>query len=399
MNVLFLSTWFPYPPNQGSKTRAFHMLRSVAREHQIALISFEDTSIDPSWLDRLGDLCSVIETVPRQPFEQSAWGWHFGWLSHRPRATVGSYSKKMGETVGRLYARWKPDLVIALTFVMAPYAIQLPVRTKIVDVDNLLSIMLAEETRFANSGLERLRRKLAAWKMRRYERQIYRPFDLCLMASEHDAQRAESILGMSADRVGVFRNGADLSVLSPNGWRRTPDTLVFNGSLKYKPNLDAMSYFVAEILPRIQADRPGVTLTITGSTRGVPLGGLSSAPGVHFSGYVEDIRPLVGGSTLCVVPLRQGAGTRLKILEAMALGTPVVSTSKGAEGLRAKAGIHLEIANTPSTFADATLKLLSDPRRRSAMAEHGLALVRQLYDWEMIERDFCRTVNSLVEAR
>lgn len=399
MNVLFLSTWFPYPPNQGSKTRAFHMLRSVAQEHQVALVSFEDTTIEPAWRAQLHELCSVIETVPRLPFDQSAWGARLGWLSPRPRATIGSYSPEMGETVSRLQASWEPELVISLTFVMAPYALSLPVRTKVVDADNLLCIMLEEETRFAGNGLERLRRKMAAWKMRRYERQIYRPFDLCLMTSEYDARRAASVLGMSADRIGVFRNGADLGSLSPNGWPQTADTLVFNGSLRYMPNLDAMRYFIDEILPRIQASRPGVTLTITGSTHGVNLGGLSGAAGVRFSGYVEDIRPLVGGSSLCVVPLRHGAGTRLKILEAMALGTPVVTTTKGAEGLQVKPGDHLEIADTPSAFAEAVLKLLADSGRRRTMAARALALVREVYDWKKIERDFGRKIGSLVETR
>jgi glycosyltransferase involved in cell wall biosynthesis len=160
-----------------------------------------------------------------------------------------------------------------------------------------------------------------------------------------------------------------------------------------------MQYFLAEIYPLIKQQIPDVILTITGSTKGVDLDGLRLDESVHLTGYVDDVRQPVARSAVCVVPIQQGGGTRLKILEAMALGTPVVATSKGAEGLDMIDGEHLLIADAPDAFAEAVVNVLRDTELRRRLATHARALVEARYDWGPIGQQFVELVEEVTATR
>jgi glycosyltransferase involved in cell wall biosynthesis len=162
-----------------------------------------------------------------------------------------------------------------------------------------------------------------------------------------------------------------------------PESLVFPGALTYKANLWAVEFFLAQVFPAVKAQRPGVKLYITGRTDGVPVDDLPLQDGVIFTGYLDDVRPRVACSPVCVVPMTVGGGTRLKILEAMALGTPVVSTSKGAEGLDVVHGQDILIADDAGDFARAVLSLLQDRDLRTKLAINGRRLVEERHSWQI----------------
>ena len=164
-------------------------------------------------------------------------------------------------------------------------------------------------------------------------------------------------MGVPAGRISVVPNGADALDLARPLASQEPDTAVYSGALSFSANYDAVRWLLAEIWPIVVRARPGARLVITGSTAGVDLSTLPSVPGVVFSGFVDDIKTLVATRAACVVPLRTGGGTRLKVLEALALGTPVVSTSKGGEGLDVQNGWHVLIADSPDAFAAAIVKV------------------------------------------
>jgi len=395
MKILFLSTWFPYPPDQGSKIRAYHLLRSLARHHDVALISFEDQPLQPAWIDHVGQLCAQLEIVRRKPFadlESNRWQ---GVFSKLPRAVVAGYSPEMEARVRQVGSAWKPEVVVALTFVTAPYVRQVPAARHVVDVDNLTARMLGEAYRQETRWAARLRRYLAYRKFRAYESGLFGDFDLCLVTSRRDAERLAAEIAGGTDRIEVVPNGVDLEYNRPTGDPRRPTQLVFTGALTYEPNLDAMRYFLERIFPQVLAEEDSARLVITGRTGGATLP--TSNGHVTLTGYLEDIRPAVAGSAASVVPLRKGAGTRLKILEAMALGTPVVSTTKGAEGLELDPGIHLLIADAPGHFARETIRLLRQPDLGRELAERAYARIRQTYDWADIGNAFRSRVESLVE--
>jgi glycosyltransferase involved in cell wall biosynthesis len=396
MRILFLSTWFPYPPYQGSKIRAFHLLKALASKHDVALVSFEDADLQPEWKEYIGQFCPVIETLPRKPFAASRVKTWLGWLSPQPSAVVAIHSPEMGELVRQVAGEWQPDCVVALTFVTAPYALEIAGVPKVLDIDNVMARMLFETIPMAAGLPDRFRRWLAYLKFARYEKRIYPQFDRCLVVTESDREGVRRWVPLTPEQVWVVSNGVDITFLQPGMAKPAPKTLVFNGALSYNANYDAMDYFLREIFPIVLREVPEARLKITGSTAGVDLTRLALNGSVQFTGYLEDIRPTVAGSWACVVPLRLGGGTRLKILEAMALGTPVVSTFKGAEGLEVKDGQHLLLADTAETFAAQVVRLLNSAGLREDLARNGSQLAAQRYDWSQIEQHFNACVESLI---
>jgi glycosyltransferase involved in cell wall biosynthesis len=168
--------------------------------------------------------------------------------------------------------------------------------------------------------------------------------------------------------------------------------LIFTGTLSYFANLEGIRWFLSEVYPIVQSQLPAVKLIITGKNDGVSL---PTADNVTLTGFVEDVRPLIASARVSLAPLLVGGGTRLKILEAMALGTPVVATTKGAEGLRAVDGEHLLIADTPAQFADAVIRLLQNGKISQKLADNSCRLVRQQYDWSVIMPDFIKLIEEV----
>jgi glycosyltransferase involved in cell wall biosynthesis len=201
-------------------------------------------------------------------------------------------------------------------------------------------------------------------------------------------------------RVLVVPNGVSAELLAAPALPRDPDTLVMVGTMRYAPNVDGALWFTREILPRVAAVAPAVRLFLVGDDR---LGLLKSAHDgvrVFVTGRVEDVASYVSRATLSVVPLRVAGGTRIKILESMALGTPVVSTTIGAEGLDVVPGRHLGVADTPDRIAAAIVDLLRDEPRRRALAEAGRRLVAERYTWDTVGRSLRDMISEwLTEQR
>ena len=182
----------------------------------------------------------------------------------------------------------------------------------------------------------------------------------------------------------VVPNGADIDFYHTVYKNPEVNRLVYNGALTYKPNYDAIDYFLRYIFPLIREKVSDAKLIVTGGTNGVPINSLQINDHVTFTGYLKDIRQVVADSWACIVPLKTGGGTRIKILEAMALGTPVISTSKGAEGLDVESDHHILIAETPGDFANQTVRLLSDQELRNKLALNAAQLVQEKYNWSKI---------------
>jgi glycosyltransferase involved in cell wall biosynthesis len=394
MRVLVVSTWFPYPPSTGAKSRAHHLLRVLGERHEVALISFADTPIEPEWIDRVRRLCGHVEVVERPPFHQDRLRGILGFLSPRPRAVVATDSSEMRARVARLADAWRPTHVMALTAATAPYVLDLPARLRpraSLDVDNLMTRALYDEYRRA-AGPRRLRRWAAWRKFQRYERRLIRRFDVALLLSQDDVDIVRPFVAGRGVRLAIVPNGVDVAHHRPGLVEPDRHRLVFNGSLTYEPNRDAMEFFVAEVLPTIRARVPELRLVITGAREPSFLDGRPPPPGVELTGHLADVRPAVAGSWACVVPLRLGGGTRVKILEAMALGTPVVSTRKGAEGLEVRDGVHLLLADSAAELAAQTLRLIESPALRARLAADARRLVEERYDWRAIGTRLCRVI-------
>jgi glycosyltransferase involved in cell wall biosynthesis len=199
----------------------------------------------------------------------------------------------------------------------------------------------------------------------------------------------------------VVENGVDclayrdLATFEKNGGHR----LLYLGLMSYESNIDAVRWFAGEVLPLIRKDYPDTVFTIAGGEPAPEVSRLAEAAGIVVTGFVDDIKPLYRDNDLLVVPLRLGGGSRLKILEAFAAGMPVVSTAKGAEGLRVKDGEQLLLADSPAAMAAAVSRMYSEPEARAALRDGALQLVEECYDWPILARKLADYLSNVAELR
>jgi len=396
MNVLFLSTWFPYPSDNGSKLRVYYFLRALAQAHEVTFISFAFDTARPDTPGNLSAFCTSIHVVPLNPFIENKVGSIHTFLSLRPVASRPILA--MQQLVDDVLRVHNFDIVIASTEMMADYVVQMPSGvSKILEEHNSMTRWMHERYIEQVNFLQQLRCWVSWQKTRYYEAKTFRQFDRVTMVSEQDRTACQS-LPRYRGHVDVVPNGVDCAYNRPDLARVCSNILVYNGALTYSANYDAMRWFLAQIYPEIKVHIPDVSFTITGSVQGVDLAKLPMDDSVHLIGFVDDVRLSVAEAKVCVVPIRQGSGTRLKILEAMALGTPVVSTTKGAEGLEVVNNEHLLLADTPEAFVDAVLRVTRDSNLRERLRRNARALVVQRYDWENIGAQFTALVEETVEG-
>jgi len=395
LNILFLSSWFPYPPDNGSRQRAFYLLQGLALEHRVTLVAFTDEDQSPPRVEGLTNFAREIVPLPRRTFQSQRAAALVGLLSPQPRSLVDTFDAEANRTIQTIAASMSFDAIVAGELSMAVYARMLNHRAKIFDD---VEAGIYADTFLKARGTKRWRNGLTWFKYARYISQLTGDFDALTAVSAREKSLLEQI-GVSATKTHIIPNGVDLKSSLAVSVPVEPQTLIYNGALTYDANLDAMRYFTSQIMPEIRAVEPRVRLKITGRATQVAQNELSDDNAVLFTGYVDDVRPLVAGSAVCVVPLRVGGGTRLKILEAMALGTPVVSTTKGAEGLDLRDGEHLLIADSPQEFAQATLRVLNDPILRRRLTDAASKRVQREYDWRVIQSSFGKLVERVASHK
>jgi glycosyltransferase involved in cell wall biosynthesis len=351
----------------------------------VHLLSFTAEPISPEQVQAMSAYCQRVETVLYKPFQPGSLKAVRGFFSLRPRSVVDTFNPEMQAQVERTIRAYPLDAVVASQLDMAPYAARLPIRVKVFEELELTS--LYEQAGLALNLLHSARARLMWWKHSRYARQMMRCFGGCTVVSPKERELVRKIAPGYA-LLCVIPNGVDVSANVGDFGVPEADTLIYSGALTYHANFDAVAYFLREIWPLIQAERPNTRFAVTGKLEGVPVERLPHLPGVTFTGYLADVRPAVARSWVSVVPLRLGGGTRVKILEAMALGTPVVATSKGVEGLELQAGRDVLVADTPADFAAQVLRLLGEPNLRLTLSRQARQTVAARYDWAAIGHTF-----------
>jgi glycosyltransferase involved in cell wall biosynthesis len=383
MRILCLSAWWPEPADNGSRLRIAHLLRALAQEHEVHLVALSQEPTHGLQRSNIDAQCASVRVVSQRarslrPADRIVSLWR-----SEPASVRMSWNSAFAAHVQERAQTTRPDVVVAFQLGMAPYACRIPQVPRVLE-ELEVAYMLEQYTRQPR-GLRRLRAWLTWAKHRRYMTRLLRNFDLCTVASSQERELAQQLAPRSTDLV-VVPNGADVDGCAGPWDDPEPDTLIYPGALSFSANYDAMTWFVRASFPLIRAARPSVRLLITGKADPELSAGLQAVDGIELTGYVQDVRPVVARSWCEVVPLRIGGGTRLKVLEALALGTPVVATSKGIEGLELEHDRHLLCADTAGDFARATTRLLSQPTLRSNLAAAGRQFVREHYDWRAIGR-------------
>ncbi len=396
MQILFLSGWFPFPPNNGSKLRIYSLLRGLARHHTVTLVTYadpprpgrQDGAAAGEVPDELGKLCKEIHVIPFRPYRPTSIRALAGLFSPTPRSLVAMHQPAMAARIRAVCAANHIDLVVASQWRTAAYwrsCAPLPVLFEEVELG-----LFADQLARAGTGLGRLRHRLPWIKLRWYLRRLLPRLAGCTVVSEQEHELLLELAPGYGD-VHVIPNGIWLEDYPATDCEPQPNSMIYTGALTYGPNLEAMQWFIRRVFPLVREQVPGATLTITGDHAGI---GLPDTPGVELSGHLEDIRPPLARSWISVAPLHTGGGTRLKILEAMAMKTPVVATRKGVQGLAVENGRHALLAEDPGPFAAAILRLLASQELRSELAEGAFRLVEENYNWDRLMPQFLAVMEA-----
>jgi glycosyltransferase involved in cell wall biosynthesis len=395
MRILALTSWWPEPADNGIKLRIHYLLRALARSHEIHLVTLTHEDADTTRRQDIDQLCasavalSAPQVNPRSR-DIIASLWHTQPASVRIR-----WNPQFNALVNERAATLKPDVVLAIELSTAVYAYAIPGVVRVLDDPELVGL---SDWHQASSPTGKLRAWLTWYKQRSYVRRLLRFFDACSAVSEAELALVRR-LAPAHVLLALIPNGADMSEDIGKWGAPQPDTLIYPGSLTYSANLDALQYLLRDIFPQIRHRRPGVRLRITGRAGPEHLAALPSLEGVDVLGLVPDVRAEVARAWCEVVPLRLGSGTRLKVLEALALGTPVVSTPKGVEGLALEHEHHVLVADNPESFAAATVRLLEHPELRVRLASEGRRRVAEMYDWRVIGERVNNLVIEVAERR
>ncbi|HXT31770.1 MAG TPA: glycosyltransferase family 4 protein [Vicinamibacterales bacterium] len=392
MRVLFLTPRLPFPPNRGGEITVFNFLRVLSRRHELSLVSFYDRPEELAYRGDLERYCRHVEMVPR-PTKLAPAVLARTLFGRRSYAVERHASGRFAAAVREMVARATPDVVQIETFLMGQYLDELRPLPTVLDMHNVTWLLWDRSVAVAKPWV-RMPLAIQAARLRRDEVAVCRAVDVCAPVSDADRRELHRVAGPSIRSV-VVTPGVDCDLFQPVVHGDTGPEILFVGSMNYPPNIDAAEYFCRDILPRVAAVIPGVRLSIVGANPTPSMLGLAGER-VVVTGFVPDVRPYYERAAVVVVPLRVGGGIRMKILEGLALGAPMVSTSVGAEGLGLSDGRELLLADEPQRFADAVVRLIGDRGLRQRLSQQARDAAVRRFSWEAVGATLTDLYQSLV---
>jgi glycosyltransferase involved in cell wall biosynthesis len=370
-----------YPPSDGFSIRVAGLVHELAGRHRVTLLTYDTAGSDAV---ALGGIGVDVRLVTRGNGRLRLWKWLSIFLPRSFRSRY-FYSAGMQRAIGDLLASDAFDVVQVESTELWAFDLRSPGSRHVVvlDAHNVFAELLRRIATHQVGILNRLYWELERAKFVREERACWRRVDGSVLTSEREAAIVRATPGVRA--AAVVPNAVDFDHFRPSNGPVEPREIVFTGLMSYPPNQDAVAYFAREVLPQILSSLPDVIFTVVGKEPPASLTALAG-PHVRFTGWVLDTRPYLARAAVIVVPLRAGSGTRLKILEALAMGKGIVSTSIGCEGLAITAGRELLVADQPESFAQAVIRLIVDPGEAAELGRRGRELVEAEYGWPAAAR-------------
>lgn len=377
MKLLAITSRFPYPLEKGDKLRAYHQLRALSERHQVILVALSDAPVEPEHLARLEEFCATVHVVALTRSARAIGLLRAG-LGGEPLQVGWFRSAHAEREVRRIVADERPDHVYCQLIRSAPYGRGLPVRSTI-DYQDAFSAAAVRRAESAPVWLRPILRSEAR-RVARYERRARGWFDHQVIISDQDRELLE--VG-GVDGIEVVPNGVDTQFFAPVAPAADQCDISFVGNMGYAPNVAAAATLVEEVLPLVRERRPGASVVLAGARPARSVLRLV-APGVEVSGWLDDIRDGYARGRIMVAPLTIGAGQQNKILEAMSMGVPCVTTELVNRAIGATPGREVLVGDSPRELADHATRLLDDEDLRRQLAESGRRLVQERYSWSAV---------------
>ena len=395
MKVLLLTQVLPYPPDSGPKVKTLNVLKYLAQHHEVTLVSFVRGD-QSAGVRQLQKYCRAVYTAPMTRGAASdVLAMARSLASGQPWMLVRDDRAAMRQLVDRLAAETQFDVVHADQLNMAQYAQYARGALKVLDAHNALWLLYKRLWETMLPGPKKLLLGRDWQLLKEYEGRICREFAAVLTVSEEDKTALEEAMGKPRHItvIPIAVDTDDIPVV-----HRIPDAshLLHIGTMYWPPNIDGILWFIREIYPIIRARRPDAMLDVVGARPPRELLNLNGdGSGVNVIGYVPDPQPYLEQAGAFIVPLRAGGGMRVKILEPLARGLPLVTTSLGSEGIGVEHERHVLIADTPEAFARAALRLLQDRAFADVLGHNGRRLIETTYDY----RTICRPLEALYQSQ
>lgn len=404
LRVLIIANPLPLFPGPGAATRNFNLARELAKRHEITFLLHPFMDQDQEKLDALSTFSSVRIAEPQRIESRDLISRVFRRMDHKilqklpvylklqrlmgPPEIVNKYSHVI-PTINRELDQLDWGKYDLLQVEQSPIAsvidrIDVPIAS-VLSWHNIHSAIQYRACHQEGGWTARTQARIDYVKLRDYERSKAKQFDKSIVVSETDASRLHQLWEKAS--ITVVPNGVDCGYFfNPEPDQVEPKNILFTGLMDYEPNVEGILFFCKKVLPLLLAKHPDITLFVVGSRPTIAIKELAEKfPGrVVVTGFVEDVRPYFQRATLCVIPLLNGGGTRLKILEAMSMQKAVVSTSIGCEGLKILDNENILIADTPQQLADRINIIIGDEDLRAKIALNGSEFVRKNYDWKII---------------
>jgi glycosyltransferase involved in cell wall biosynthesis len=414
MRILYLSPSNLWPLTSGGRLRIYYLVRETTRYASVSFFGVHNPNEDNSasanhdhWL-KLGLERFVLVDKARS---YTTWKVVRGLVGHTPLSILNYYDPKVARELSRLLREQTFDLVQIEQVQMMGYLSTIRACPNpplvVCDWHNIESELMDRYGRYTENWARKLYAGRTAHLLRGAERRLLAECDAHIVVSKRDEATLRALAPKAV--VHTVENGVDVARYS--GQERpassatvklaqeTRTNIVFVGSMDYHANIDAASYFCAEIWPKVHALAPELRFMIVGSRPVAEVRDLARIPGVVVTGTVDDVAPYYRSALAAIVPLRIGGGTRLKILEAMAAGIPVVSTSIGAEGLTVNAGVNIALADTSEEMIRVLMELYESYETWQRLSDRGRELASALYDWSVVGSSLHRIHRVLLDQR
>lgn len=405
MNLLWLSQNVPYPPKTGVLQRNYNLVREASRRANVYLLAVLKRDILPGQYDldtakrELGKLCRDVEIVdlPIESSQARLYSAAFKSLfTNDPLSVSWIKDGGMRKQLRRMLGMVKFDLVHVDTISLAVYRDELRGIPKILNHHNIESHLLMRRTLFERNPLKRWYLTIESRKLRHYEQRVCSEFDVNFTVSELDKQRLLEIA--PSLNVDVIANGVDVEYFSPGESQIIPGNLIMASGMNWFPNRDAVLYMAEEIWPLLSEYMPDLSWTVVGADPPQRLLDLAARDRrIVVTGFVDDVRPYLAQAEIYLCPMRDGGGTRLKILDALAMSKAIVCTTMACEGISVTPEKNVLIADSPQEFLKQIKRLRENPELRDKLGKAAREFVVKQYSWEKIGGDLEKVYEALVK--
>jgi polysaccharide biosynthesis protein PslH len=382
--ILFLAFDLPFPLDRGGRIKTFHFLRGLARKSEVTVVALNRSPEEHQYLDTFKGWLKNIYLVPIDVSLKRKLSVVVNSLGNKKPFIISLYfNQKAQELIRTLCQNEHFDIIYADHLHMSQYVPHDTPSYTILDEHNIEASLISRFEKRRKLGVIRLFSRYEGARLKTYETHECRRFNHIITTTDLDASIIQQYIGTDK-KISAIPIGVDTEYFQPSNQRVNTNTIISLGTLGWPPNAEGTLWFYHEVFPIIKAQRPEIKWQIIGDRAPSEILKLDKQKGIEILGRVDDIRPYLSNCVAVIVPLQVGSGMRVKILTALAIGVPVITTSIGCEGIKVEHGKDLLIADTPQDFAHALIRLFQEEELPKKLSTFGRHLVENEYSWEIV---------------